>query len=106
MLMPTCTAPSALCYIYIAWHCIKARGACKALCGALSPKGRQVARTLFDNLIIILCVIENQVWSEPSMVEAGAHEFADTQRFLDIGEQRSFARPLCASLILQHGSRL
>ncbi|KAK9797774.1 hypothetical protein WJX73_000383 [Symbiochloris irregularis] len=26
-----------------------------------------------------------RVWSEPSMVDAGAHEFADTQRFLDIG---------------------
>ena len=27
-----------------------------------------------------------QVWSEPSMVEAGAYEFADTAKFLEAGE--------------------
>ena len=27
------------------------------------------------------------VWSEPSMVDAGAHEFADTEKFLAIGEE-------------------
>ena len=27
-----------------------------------------------------------QVWSEPSMVEAGAYEFADTAKFLAAGE--------------------
>jgi len=27
-----------------------------------------------------------QVWSEPSMVEAGAYEFADTAKFLSAGE--------------------
>ncbi|GIL75506.1 hypothetical protein Vretifemale_5282 [Volvox reticuliferus] len=27
-----------------------------------------------------------RVWSEPSMVEAGAHEFADTAKFLEAGE--------------------
>ena len=28
-----------------------------------------------------------QVWSEPSMVEAGAYEFADTAKFLAAGTQ-------------------
>lgn len=27
-----------------------------------------------------------QVWSEPSMVEAGAYEFADTAKFLTAGQ--------------------
>lgn len=29
-----------------------------------------------------------QVWSEPSMVEAGAYEFADTAKFLTAGESQ------------------
>jgi leukotriene-A4 hydrolase len=31
----------------------------------------------------------SRVWSEPSMVEAGAFEFAETAKFLDAGKARS-----------------
>ena len=27
----------------------------------------------------------SRVWSEPSMVDAGAYDFADTAKFLDVG---------------------
>lgn len=37
-------------------------------------------------VVILTCCCTMQVWSEPSMVEAGAYEFADTAKFLAAGQ--------------------
>ena len=49
-----------------------------------------------------------QVWSEPSMVEAGAYEFADTAKFLAAGQPwlphtcRETVNPLQICIIWLH----
>ena len=40
------------------------------------------------------------VWSEPEMVEAGAYEFADTEKFVAIGEEIMTPYPFLPSIVL------
>ena len=41
-----------------------------------------------------------QVWSEPSMVEAGAYEFADTAKFLAAGDNLCVCVCVCVHVLI------
>jgi len=37
-------------------------------------------------IVLLLLLLRSRVWSEPSVIDAAAYEFAETAKFLEAGE--------------------